>query len=233
GQHTRLGTALQAGLRALPSSGSSGPLQWAVVAGAVLLDQGLLTDEPWSVAYEDKRFPAGDAEQQRFVRAVSRIATLVPPPARRGQWALAYNRDLLAFCSAVKLVHRTAGACVDVACLATPAASTAGCMRQLLALRQAMPLECTASAATGLLTHRLLKDHVLNGPGSWARAQAAAGDSIVDAQQTLRDVWGVAGAVRAMAETLPGAHKGAIAEALDWARAPFSDVLATKDGGAV
>ncbi|KAJ2081598.1 hypothetical protein H4R24_002219 [Coemansia sp. RSA 988] len=228
GQHTRLGTALQAGLRALPRGSSSGTLQWAVVAGAVLLDQGLLTDEPWSVAYEDKRFSAGNTEQQRFVRVVSRIATLVPPPARRGQWNLAYNRDLLAFCSAVKLVYRTAGACVDVACLATPASSTAGCMRQLLALRRAMPLECAASAATGLLTHKLLREHVLNGPGSWARTQAAAGDSIVDAQQSLRNVWCVAEAVRAIASALSGAQGGVVAEALDWARVPFDDVLAGK-----
>ncbi|KAJ2374710.1 hypothetical protein H4S02_008457 [Coemansia sp. RSA 2611] len=235
GQHTPLGRVLGVGLRAL--HGSTGPqpaqpLQWAVVTAAVLLDRGLLSGKVWSVAYEDQQRPTGDAKQEQFARAIARIATLVPPGTRRGPWKLAYNRDLLAFCSAARLVQKAVNSSADAACLigaagsgAEPASeSTQSELLPLLRARRTMPLECATSDATGLLAHALLTDYARSGVGCWGRIQAAAEEGLVNAQQALRDAWSVAGAVRAMAKARGGTNTDII-DACDWAQAAFNEVL--------
>ncbi|KAJ1946242.1 hypothetical protein GGF37_001282 [Kickxella alabastrina] len=232
GQHTPLGSALGAGLRAL---NAKAPLkQWAVVEAAVLLSQGLLTGDKWSVAYEDEQSPVGkDAQQQKFVRIISRIAMLVPCCERKGPWRLAYNRDLLAFGSAVRLVQKVAANCMDSACLIQAIAATGEAPREwtawLLKLKAEAPVECASSAASGLLVHALLADYVRSGPGSWARIQECAGDSIVAAQQVVRDASSLVDAVLAMAkEQGSGVGKGFAADlkaARDWVQPIFSEVV--------
>ncbi|KAJ2141193.1 hypothetical protein IW136_002358 [Coemansia sp. RSA 678] len=233
GEHTKLGSALNAGLQALQSQFQERPaelLQWAVVAAAVLIDQGLLTGEKWSVSYDDELSLITDAQQQKFIRIVARIATLTPPGARRGPWKFGYNRDLLAFSSAARLVQKAVGSSADTARLVgaiTGGAALAPESTQLLQLqelRRTMPLECTTSNATGVLVYVLLVDYARNGAGCWARIQAAAEESLVDARQALRDAWGVAGAVRAIAKVCGNADKD-IANAYSWAQTAFSEVL--------
>ncbi|KAJ2632233.1 hypothetical protein H4R22_001415 [Coemansia sp. RSA 1290] len=230
GEHTPLGSALEAGLQALqpgPGVQAAAELQWAVAAGAVLLDQKLLTGDQWSVAYENEHLPV-DSATHRFIRAIARIAALAPSPTRCGPWKLAYSRDLLAFSSAVRLVQKTANSCADAACLAGAVAGGAAPApehtQQLQALRQTMPLECTTSDATGLLAHGLLLEYAHSGPGCWARIQPAADESVADAKQALRGAWAVVGAVRAMAQAQHGASQD-IVDACDWAKPAFSEIL--------
>ncbi|KAJ2341135.1 hypothetical protein IWW50_006561, partial [Coemansia erecta] len=232
GKHTALGSTLSAGLRALQSSSRerpAEPLQWAVVAAAVLLGQGLLTGEKWSVAYESEHSPVGDARQQRFIRIVSRIATLVPPGARRGPWKLGYSRDLLAFSSAARLVQKAVGSSADAALLIGAVVRGGEGLvpehtQQLQELRRTMPVECTTSDATGLLAHALLVDYVRSGAGCWGRIQAAAEESMGGARQALRDAWSVVGAVQAMAKAHGDADKD-IGDACSWAQTAFAEAL--------
>ncbi|KAJ2706030.1 hypothetical protein H4R19_005053, partial [Coemansia spiralis] len=219
GQATALGVALGAGLRALPS-GEAERLQWPVVVAAVLADQGLLTGAAWSVAYEDRQPLTGDA--QRHACLAARVATLVPLGARAGPWRLPFSRNLLAFSSAAKLVLKTAAGCADAALLALQLGSGGAdpdAVDGALAVRGAMPLDCTANAAAGLLVHALLAEHARGGASAWARVREQAGGGVGNARQALEDAWNVISAVRAMG-TVPGA-----AAAHDWARAAFSEAL--------
>ncbi|KAI8324081.1 PIN domain-like protein [Martensiomyces pterosporus] len=211
GQHTKLGCALAAGLRALQDSSQPPSTQWALVAAAVLLDRGLLSGEKWSVAYEDSSSPVGDAKQQKYVRLISRIATLVPMAGRTGPWRLALNRDLLAFNSAVKLVYRTLASSIESACLVKNASSSAlspARVSKLLELKSGLPLDGSVSDASGLLAHALLADHVRNGEGSWDRIQEAAGNSVDNPKAVLGNVWSLVGAVVALAKDYSSPNAG-------------------------
>ncbi|KAJ2503515.1 hypothetical protein GGI11_007633 [Coemansia sp. RSA 2049] len=224
GKHTQLGAALLRGLQTLGSSSHTQAAQeWAVVVASILFSQGLLTCEKWSTAYEDDRSTAADERQQGFVRLVSRIATLVSLRGRRGQWPLAFNRDLLAFGSAAKVVLKTAACCLDSARLersvATSDSSASnstngsandnsitsngignGTSKRDAASKQQIPLECATNDSCGLLVYALLNDFVRGGSGCWQRVRDEAGESIGDAQQALREAWDLVAAVLAMAQ---------------------------------
>ncbi|KAJ2600028.1 hypothetical protein EV177_007220 [Coemansia sp. RSA 1804] len=224
GKHTQLGAALLRGLQTLGSSSRKQAAQeWAVVVASILFSQGLLTGEKWSTAYEDDRSTAANERQQGFVRLVSRIATLVSLRGRRGQWPLAFNRDLLAFGSAAKVVLKTAACCLDSARLeqsvATSDSSTNnsannstndnsitsngignGTSKRDAASKQQIPLECATNDSCGLLVYALLNDFVRGGSGCWQRVRDEAGESIGDAQQALREAWDLVAAVLAMAQ---------------------------------
>ncbi|KAJ2723428.1 hypothetical protein GGI07_002630 [Coemansia sp. Benny D115] len=231
GQHTQLGRALAAGLRALAANGGAGgdgqQMQWAVVEAALLLQQGLLTGSPWSVCYDDSRAPASLTQQQQtHIRLVSRVAALVPRCERRGAWRLGFNRDLLAFGSAVRLVQKTAANCLDAACLVQAVSSATGRerMARLLALKAAAPAECVSSVGSALVVHQLLSEYARGGKGCWARVLETAGDSVVAPRQVVADAQALGQAVLAMAGELGGGGAG-VKEALDWARPAFGEAL--------
>ncbi|KAJ2402332.1 hypothetical protein GGI23_000797 [Coemansia sp. RSA 2559] len=240
GKHTQLGAALLKGLLALGQSANAAELQWATAVATILFAQGLLTGDKWTVAYEDEgedKHPAsGDERQQSSVRLVSRIATLVPLYGRKGQWRLAYNRDLLAFSSAAKVVLKAAASSLDSARLERVATVSDG---QLASSKLQIPLECATNSGGGLLVHALLTSFVRGGGGCWQRVRDEAGDSIGDAKQTLRETWQLVEAVLAMAQEyrkdgsraktpLPSAQSAAadtVKHAHEWARLAFGEVL--------
>ncbi|KAJ2855639.1 hypothetical protein J3B02_002057, partial [Coemansia erecta] len=228
GEHTPLGAALGAGMRALGSKQDALPsLQWAAVQAAILLGQGVLSGDKWSVAYEDEHAPAGGSDEsvQKHIRFVSRIATLAPPCERSGPWRLAFSRDLLAFSSVARLVQKAIATSIDTSCLVFAAGETGGVsaidVAQLLELNNGVPLECASSDASGLLVQALLVEHARSGKGSWRRVLDAAGESIVDAAQTVRSAACLVDVVVAMAcEQSSGVDKGVVADlkaARDWA----------------
>ncbi|KAJ1668256.1 hypothetical protein IW140_000440 [Coemansia sp. RSA 1813] len=235
GKHTQLGAALLKGLLALGQSGNAAEQQWPVVVATILFAQGLLTGEKWTVAYEDERPAAGDERQQRFVRLVSRIATLVPLCGRKGQWRLAYNRDLLAFSSAAKVVLKAAASILDSARLERAVASSDG---QAVSGKLQIPLECATNSGGGLLVHALLTDYVRSGSGCWQRVRDEAGDSIGDAGKALCGTWQLVEAVLAMAQEYRKSSVGGKAKvqqaqaaadtaesAHEWAQQAFDEAL--------
>ncbi|KAJ2416501.1 hypothetical protein GGI10_000922 [Coemansia sp. RSA 2530] len=212
GQHTRAGQAAVAAMRALQRNGkrATAALEWAALAGAILLSQGVLSGDKWSVAYEDEQCPAGsDAQQQKHIRWLSRIAALVGVGAdaglRGGQWSLELNRDVLAFSSAARLVLKAASASADSACVGLAQAGTsawgnvasapdAGAVARVRDLRAQVPLECAASAASGLVAHAALAGLASGRKGAIAGVQGAA--------LVLGDAWALSAAVLAAAEAL-------------------------------
>ncbi|KAJ2220479.1 hypothetical protein IWW45_009092, partial [Coemansia sp. RSA 485] len=234
GQHTPLGAALSAGMRALgPKPDASPWLQWAVVEAAILLSQGALTGNRWSVAYDDDHAPAGgsDAAVQKHVRLLSRIATLVAPCQRSGSWKLAFSRDVLAFNSAARLVQKAISTCVDAACLVRAASDAHGVTTadttQLLELKGGLPIECASSDASGLLVQALLVEYSRGSSGCWKRVLDAAGDSLVEPALTVRAAARLVDAVLAVAcEQGSGVDRGVVADlkaARDWAQPAFSE----------
>ncbi|KAJ2547594.1 hypothetical protein EV175_005157, partial [Coemansia sp. RSA 1933] len=239
GKHTQLGAALLKGLLALGQGSDAAELGWTTAVATILFAQGLLTGDKWTVAYEDERpAAAGDERQQTFVRLVSRIATLVPLCGRKSQWRLAYNRDLLAFSSAAKVVLKAAASSLDSARLERIAAiSDAG---PAVSSKLQIPLECATNNGSGLLVHALLTDFVRGGGGCWKRVCAEAGDSIGDPKQTLGETWRLVEAVVAMAQeyrkessgktkpsppSMQSAAADSVKRARDWARPVFAEAL--------
>ncbi|KAJ2491990.1 hypothetical protein IWW37_001843 [Coemansia sp. RSA 2050] len=213
GQCTRVGQAAVAAMRTLQRGGkrATAALEWAALVGAILLSQGVLSGDKWSVAYEDEQCPVGsDTRQQKHIRWLSRIAALVGVGAdagllRGGQWSLELNRDVLAFSSAARLVLKAASASADSACVglaqtgtsawgnvaSAPAARAVARVRELRALA---PLECAASAASGLVAHAALAGLAVGRKGAIAGADGA--------EQVLSDTWALSAAVLAAAEAL-------------------------------
>ncbi|KAJ2786361.1 hypothetical protein GGI15_001569, partial [Coemansia interrupta] len=234
GERTPLGSALQAGLRALDKAAASTPaLQWAVVAGAVLLGQGLLTAGRWSASYDDEHAPVdgADAQQQKHVRVLSRVAALVPQCRRNGAWRLLLSRDVLAFNSAVRLVQRAISHSIQTAglILAVSAADTDGLAASLVELQSAAPLECATSDAAGLLVRALLAEYAARGAGCWARVVDQANGCVAAPAQAVRDAVALVDAVLAMAACSDiGVPEGVAADlraARDWAQPAFGEAL--------
>ncbi|KAJ2864887.1 hypothetical protein GGH94_002591 [Coemansia aciculifera] len=212
GRRTRVGQAAIAGIRALQRKGekATAALEWAALAGAILVSQGALSGDKWSVAYEDEQWPVGsDARQQKHIRWLSRIAALMgvgkDVSPQGGQWDLMLNRDVLAFSSAARLVLKAASASADAACVGlartgsgawgnVASAPDAKVVARVRELRAQMPLECAASAASGLVAHA-----VLAGLASGKRADVSGVDG---AQQALSDTWVLSAAVLTAAEAL-------------------------------
>ncbi|KAJ1965402.1 hypothetical protein GGI12_000794 [Dipsacomyces acuminosporus] len=246
GQHTKLGSALLAGLRSLQGDRASSPtFQWALVSASILLERGLLSGEKWSVAYEDNSAPVGDANQQKHVRLISRIAALLAASERTGPWKLPFNRDLLAFSSAVKLVLKTATSVIESACLiqnvGSPALSSES-LGKLAELRSSIPLDGATNDASGLLVYAVLSEHVQSGNGSWERIQETIGNSISNPKGVLDDVWSLVAAVAAITKeycsgskksegktsktaAIPKAAAGDMKSAYEWAAPIFGKIL--------
>lgn len=218
GQHTRLGSALEAGLCVLRKSAGREELQWSAMVLAILADQGVLSGSKWSTSYKDDTLAGKGASDQkwRLVRVLSRIGVLVPIGERRaGPWKLACSRDILAFCSAARLVQKTANTSADSAyiVLAVEEATTKKWpsnqhLEQLLELKQGMPVDCAANNASGLLVMEWLSDHINHGPGSWARLQAKVGDSISDLLGITKDLWTLTEATVEMTSVLAKGSSG-------------------------
>ncbi|KAJ2820428.1 hypothetical protein GGI24_004489, partial [Coemansia furcata] len=124
---------------------------------------------------------------------------------RGGQWDLILNRDVLAFNSATRLVLKAASASADSACVGFARARTGACsnmasvpnakaVARVRELRAQVPLECAASAASGLVAHAVLAGH--------ATGKKADVTSVDGAQQALNDTWVLSAAVLAAAEAL-------------------------------
>ncbi|KAJ1725410.1 hypothetical protein LPJ53_000448 [Coemansia erecta] len=243
GERTAAGSALQAGLRALGKAASPA-MQWAVVAGAVLLGQGLLTAERWSVSYDDEHAPVGggggSSQQQRHVRVLARVAALVPQCRRSGGWRLALSRDVLAFNSAVRLVHKAMGHAVETAGLihAVAAATSAnggggggGQAEALVELLRDAPMECATGCAAALLVRALLAEHAApaGAEGCWARVLEQAAGCVVAPALAVRDAVALVDAMLAVAASPGGgAAEGVAADlraARDWAQPAFAEAL--------
>ncbi|KAJ2828166.1 hypothetical protein FBU31_002979 [Coemansia sp. 'formosensis'] len=212
GKRTRVGQAVVMGIQAMARKGerTAVSLEWAVLAGAILVSQGALSGDKWSVAYEDEQYAVGsDMRQQKYIRWLSRIAALVgvgeDMGPRGGQWDLILNRDVLAFNSAARLVLKAASASADSACVGFARARTGACgnmasvpnakaVARVRELRAQVPLECAASAASGLVAHAVLAGH--------ATGKKADMASVDGAQLALNDTWVLSAAVLAAAEAL-------------------------------
>ncbi|KAJ1956852.1 hypothetical protein EC988_001135 [Linderina pennispora] len=243
GKLTQLGRALLAGLQALPEQ-STAATQWAVVVAVVLLDQGLLSGSKWSVAYEDAQTPAGtNAAQQKHIRLLSRIASLLPLAGRQGQLKVRYNRDLLAFSSAARLAQKTSLSVLEsamaVQALGEPELSQA-LVGKLCELRNGLPYDFASTDASGLLVHALLASFARDGgAGCWAKFAQSLGDSVADPAAAVGSAWALANAVLAAGKVLgdqkagksAGAGRsstvavaGDLKAACEWARPLFRSV---------
>ncbi|KAJ2002872.1 hypothetical protein GGI04_002663 [Coemansia thaxteri] len=212
GRRTLVGQAAVAAMRELRKGGAgragAEAQQWAAAAAAILLEQGALSGDKWSVSYEDAlgQGPASASgaelgqQEQAHVRWLSRIAALVAmEPARRGRWELGLSRDVLAFSSAARLVAKAAASSADAACVVLARPAGVGDASRLRALRAHAPLEGTVSAAGGLVALAVLGAHGHGHGHGHGRADVAG---VAGARQALDDAWALSGAVVAAAEAL-------------------------------
>ncbi|KAJ1951246.1 hypothetical protein FBU59_000273 [Linderina macrospora] len=218
GKPTQLGRALLAGLQTLPTQ-STLATQWAVLVAVVLMEQGLLTGNKWSVAYEDAQAPVGgNAAQQKHIRLLSRIAALLPLAGRNGPLKVPYNRDLLAFGSAVRLAQKTTLGVLESAMVVQSLAEpdlAQPLVTELCELRDSLPYDFASTDALGLAVHSLLASYAKDsdGTGCWTKFVQTVGDSVADPAAAAGDAWALANAVLAANKVLGEQKAGKSASA--------------------